>query len=290
MISWILEKLNLIHVLQLTLTEKLDFSIIWTNEVTLLLISCMPSTITDDITDTITFNRNGNQPSLWLSLTQKLTLTNDISSSSPSLEVSCQEKSRVYTTSLFDVRSKTESPKDVSTMSGSMSPVFTASAAVGGGATNYGRSSGMGQSSTTSSPSLPTVSTTHSPPTTAKKVTQFESGSSSSPWTSSTDSSSPPSVSHSLESEFEHQTNDERRLVDYLMRNYDNSIRPVRDANAPVVIRLGITLTQIFDLVWHSEPIITLHYHPLPCTSSPITTLCHVPSPTTYPHLLAKNK
>jgi len=45
------------------------------------------------------------------------------------------------------------------------------------------------------------------------------------------------------------QSNDERRLVDYLMRNYDNSIRPVKDASNPVIIRLGITLTQIFDLV-----------------------------------------
>lgn len=49
--------------------------------------------------------------------------------------------------------------------------------------------------------------------------------------------------------DFERQTNEERRLVEYLMRNYDNSIRPVRNSNNPVVIRLGITLTQIFDLV-----------------------------------------
>lgn len=45
------------------------------------------------------------------------------------------------------------------------------------------------------------------------------------------------------------QTNDEKRLLKYLMRNYDRSIRPVKNASTPVVIRLGITLTQIFDLV-----------------------------------------
>jgi nicotinic acetylcholine receptor len=48
------------------------------------------------------------------------------------------------------------------------------------------------------------------------------------------------------------QSNDERRLVEYLMRNYDNNIRPVKDASTPVIIRLGITLTQIFDLVFNS--------------------------------------
>nr|XP_027196944.1 acetylcholine receptor subunit alpha-type acr-16-like [Dermatophagoides pteronyssinus] len=44
------------------------------------------------------------------------------------------------------------------------------------------------------------------------------------------------------------QMNDERRLFNYLMRNYDNTIRPVRNASKPINIRLGITLTQIFDL------------------------------------------
>ncbi|XP_076347952.1 neuronal acetylcholine receptor subunit alpha-10-like [Tachypleus tridentatus] len=42
--------------------------------------------------------------------------------------------------------------------------------------------------------------------------------------------------------------NEEKRLLDKLMRGYDNSVRPVLIASNPVVIRLGITLTQIFDL------------------------------------------
>ncbi|KAH9424986.1 hypothetical protein DERP_009210, partial [Dermatophagoides pteronyssinus] len=49
------------------------------------------------------------------------------------------------------------------------------------------------------------------------------------------------------------QMNDERRLFNYLMRNYDNTIRPVRNASKPINIRLGITLTQIFDLEWIDE-------------------------------------
>lgn len=57
------------------------------------------------------------------------------------------------------------------------------------------------------------------------------------------------SILNSNEVEMDDQSNDEKRLVEYLMRNYDNKIRPVRNANRPVNILLGITLTQIFDLV-----------------------------------------
>ncbi|XP_064474752.1 neuronal acetylcholine receptor subunit alpha-10-like isoform X2 [Ornithodoros turicata] len=42
--------------------------------------------------------------------------------------------------------------------------------------------------------------------------------------------------------------NDEKRLLETLMRGYDNSVRPVKNSSDPVIIRLGITLTQIFDL------------------------------------------
>lgn len=52
----------------------------------------------------------------------------------------------------------------------------------------------------------------------------------------------------SIPDNFEEQINDEKRLLAYLMRHYDSSVRPVRDSSSPVVIRLGITLTQIFDL------------------------------------------
>ncbi|KAH9370193.1 hypothetical protein HPB48_019372 [Haemaphysalis longicornis] len=41
----------------------------------------------------------------------------------------------------------------------------------------------------------------------------------------------------------------EKRLVDWLMRDYDADVRPVKNSSEPVIIRLGITLTQIFDLV-----------------------------------------
>ncbi|CAN7992835.1 unnamed protein product, partial [Ixodes hexagonus] len=40
----------------------------------------------------------------------------------------------------------------------------------------------------------------------------------------------------------------EKRLLDTLMKRYDASVRPVKNSSDPVVVRLGITLTQIFDL------------------------------------------
>ncbi|KAI0214558.1 Acetylcholine receptor subunit alpha-L1, partial [Lamellibrachia satsuma] len=41
---------------------------------------------------------------------------------------------------------------------------------------------------------------------------------------------------------------DEQRLYRRLMRHLDKAVRPVRNSSSPVVVKLGITLTQIFDL------------------------------------------
>ena len=42
---------------------------------------------------------------------------------------------------------------------------------------------------------------------------------------------------------------EESRLLNYLMGKYDREVRPVYNASKPVVVRVGITLTQIFDMV-----------------------------------------
>lgn len=42
---------------------------------------------------------------------------------------------------------------------------------------------------------------------------------------------------------------DEQRLYMVLMNNYDSNTRPVFNASQPVNITIGITLTQIFDVV-----------------------------------------
>ncbi|CAF4350311.1 unnamed protein product [Rotaria sp. Silwood2] len=50
---------------------------------------------------------------------------------------------------------------------------------------------------------------------------------------------------------------DEQRLLFFLMRNYSNSVRPVRNASLPVPVKLGLTLTQIFDMMEKNQILIT---------------------------------
>ena len=46
----------------------------------------------------------------------------------------------------------------------------------------------------------------------------------------------------------------ESRLLSHLMENYDKEVRPVINASKAVEVRVGITLTQIFDMVsWNTE-------------------------------------
>ena len=45
------------------------------------------------------------------------------------------------------------------------------------------------------------------------------------------------------------ETQEESRLLSYLMENYDREVRPVYNASHPVEVKVGITLTQIFDMV-----------------------------------------
>jgi len=42
---------------------------------------------------------------------------------------------------------------------------------------------------------------------------------------------------------------DEQRLMKYLLRNYEKSVRPVRNASTAILVKLGLTLTHILDLV-----------------------------------------
>lgn len=42
---------------------------------------------------------------------------------------------------------------------------------------------------------------------------------------------------------------DEQRLMNHIMRGYEKAVRPVRNATTAVIIRMGLTLTQIFDMV-----------------------------------------
>lgn len=42
---------------------------------------------------------------------------------------------------------------------------------------------------------------------------------------------------------------DEQRLLNKIYRNYDNSVRPVYNATHNVVVKFGLTLIQIMDMV-----------------------------------------
>ncbi|UJR35588.1 hypothetical protein I4U23_028340 [Adineta vaga] len=50
---------------------------------------------------------------------------------------------------------------------------------------------------------------------------------------------------------------DEQHLLYFLMKNYSNNVRPVRNASMPVPIKLGLTLTQIFDMMEKNQILIT---------------------------------
>jgi nicotinic acetylcholine receptor len=41
---------------------------------------------------------------------------------------------------------------------------------------------------------------------------------------------------------------EEQRLFSHLLTNYEKSVRPVRNASTIVVVKLGMTLTNIFDI------------------------------------------
>lgn len=54
---------------------------------------------------------------------------------------------------------------------------------------------------------------------------------------------------------------DEQRLFYKLMMGYEKSVRPVRKASDPVVVKLGITLTQILDIVSNQREKLKLKFH-----------------------------
>lgn len=47
--------------------------------------------------------------------------------------------------------------------------------------------------------------------------------------------------------------NDELRLLRYLLRTYDKSVRPVFNASEVVSVKIGLTLTHIFNIVSFNE-------------------------------------
>ncbi|KAK6041134.1 hypothetical protein COOONC_21360 [Cooperia oncophora] len=46
----------------------------------------------------------------------------------------------------------------------------------------------------------------------------------------------------------ERRYTDEQRLLYHLMKDYEKAVRPVRNASHTVTVRLGMTMTNIFDM------------------------------------------
>ncbi|VDN43893.1 unnamed protein product [Gongylonema pulchrum] len=45
------------------------------------------------------------------------------------------------------------------------------------------------------------------------------------------------------------RSTDEQRLLHHLLRQYEKAVRPVRNASNTVIVKLGMTMTNIFDMV-----------------------------------------
>lgn len=61
-----------------------------------------------------------------------------------------------------------------------------------------------------------------------------------------------------------HGIPDEQRLLNFLFKDqgYERTVRPVRNASTAVVIRMGLTLTQIFDMVRSSYALLNTPQDP----------------------------
>lgn len=78
---------------------------------------------------------------------------------------------------------------------------------------------------------------------------------------SSTSFSSSPSLSVNPVDFFEYpplpdplnSPQEESRLLNFLMKRYDKDVRPINDHRAAVQVQVGITLTQIFDMVRYKD-------------------------------------
>ncbi|CAG2238742.1 CHRNN [Mytilus edulis] len=50
---------------------------------------------------------------------------------------------------------------------------------------------------------------------------------------------------------------DEQRLMNYILKGYEKSVRPVRNASTAVKIKMGLTMTQIFDMDEKNQVLVT---------------------------------
>ncbi|KAK3098871.1 hypothetical protein FSP39_023860 [Pinctada imbricata] len=50
---------------------------------------------------------------------------------------------------------------------------------------------------------------------------------------------------------------DEQRLMSHILLGYEKAVRPVKNASTPVIVKMGLTLTQIFDMDEKNQVLVT---------------------------------
>lgn len=55
-------------------------------------------------------------------------------------------------------------------------------------------------------------------------------------------------ISHNADDVTSRPVPDEQRLMNHILRGYEKAVRPVQNASTAVIVKMGLTLTQIFDM------------------------------------------
>lgn len=67
-------------------------------------------------------------------------------------------------------------------------------------------------------------------------------------------------ISHNADDVTSRPVPDEQRLMNHILRGYEKAVRPVQNASTAVIVKMGLTLTQIFDMA--STYFVILKYLP----------------------------
>lgn len=67
-------------------------------------------------------------------------------------------------------------------------------------------------------------------------------------------------MSHNADDVTSRPVPDEQRLMNHILRGYEKAVRPVQNASTAVIVKMGLTLTQIFDMA--STYFVILKYPP----------------------------
>jgi hypothetical protein len=73
-------------------------------------------------------------------------------------------------------------------------------------------------------------------------------------------STSPSPLLHASVANITSDMPDEQRLFYTLMTGYERAVRPTKKSSEPVIVKLGITLTQIMDLVSNKKKELNICY------------------------------